>query len=43
MEDIVDTGIGRKLESDGDLVDELDDAIRPEESWLELAADSLSK
>jgi hypothetical protein len=43
MEDVVDTGTGRKLQPDGDLVDELDDAVQPEESWLELATDSLRK
>jgi hypothetical protein len=43
MEDIVDTGTGRKLQPNDDLVDELDDAVRPEESWLELATDCLRK
>jgi hypothetical protein len=43
MEDVVDTSTRRKLQPDDDLVDELDDVVRPEESWLELAAESLRK
>ncbi|PVH35028.1 hypothetical protein PAHAL_7G088800 [Panicum hallii] len=41
MEHIVDAGAGRKLQPNGDLVDEFDDAVRPEETRLQLAAHRL--
>jgi hypothetical protein len=43
MEHIVDAGAGRKLQPDGDLVDEFDDVVRPEEARLQFAAHSLRK
>jgi hypothetical protein len=43
MEHIVDAGAGRKLQPDADLVDEFDDAVRPEETRLQFAAHSLRK
>jgi hypothetical protein len=30
-------------EANGDVIDPLGDAVRPEEMWLELASDSLGK
>jgi hypothetical protein len=43
MEHIVDAGAGRKLQPDGDLVDECDDAVRPEEARLQFAAHRMRK
>jgi hypothetical protein len=38
VEDVVDAGALRKSKADSDIVDEFNDAIRPDEAWLELTA-----
>jgi hypothetical protein len=43
MEHIVDADAGKKLQPDGDLVDEFDDTVQPEEAWLQFAAHHLRK
>ena len=41
VEHVMDACSGRQREADGDVVDQLGDAIRPEEARLELAGDCL--
>jgi hypothetical protein len=41
VENIVQMSPGRKAEADSDVVDELDDAVRSVEVWLELAGAGL--
>jgi len=41
MENIMKTGALRKSKADSDIIDQLDDAIGPEETRLELAGDRL--
>ena len=43
MKDIMDAGAGWQVEADGDIVDELGDAVGAEEAQLELAGGSLGK
>jgi hypothetical protein len=37
MEDIVEASLGRQGQANGDIVDELDHAVRPVKPWLQLA------
>jgi hypothetical protein len=43
VEHIMDAGAWRQGETDRDVVDQLGDAVGPEETWLELAGDRLGK
>jgi hypothetical protein len=43
VEHIVNAGSRRQGEADGDVVDQLGDAVWPDEAWLELGGDSLGK
>jgi hypothetical protein len=43
VEHVVNAGSKRQSEVDGDVVDQLDDVVRPEEVCLELVGDSLGK
>jgi hypothetical protein len=43
MEHVVEASTGRQSEANGDVVDQLDDAVRPEEARPELAPDGLGQ